>query len=115
MEYKDVPDLRQYIKEWAEEIELFRQILLLDEAQLLSFADERGLPVHGVVTGEPGDLFRRGWLDADETDQAGSPRFHPFRLYPLRQILHACTLRIAPAVSLKPDSAVRVTRRALDR
>lgn len=115
MEYKDVPDLRQYIADWAEEIELFRQNWLMGEAQFLGFAKDRGLPAWGVINGEPGDFFRRGWLDADETDTEGSLRFHPFRVYPLHRILSALDLRIAPALLLNPDSALRVMKDALTR
>ena len=115
MEYKDVPDARQYLTDWWEEIELFRQNWFMGESQFLTFARDRGLPAWGVTTGEPGDFFRHGWLDADEIDSEGNPRFHPFRMYPLHRILSACDLRIAPAVFLNPDSALRLTKSQLER
>lgn len=114
MEYKDVPDLRQYLTDWSGEIELFRQNWPMGESQFLTFAKDRGLPAFGVNTGEPGDFFRRGWLAADEIDPDGNPRFHPFRVYPLHRILGVCDLRIAPAVFLNPDSALRVTKSQLE-
>lgn len=115
MEYGHVPNLRSYLDEWTEEIDLFRQNRLMDESQFLSFSRDRGLPVSGVITGDPGNFFKRDWLDADATDSNMKPRFHPFRVYPLHRILRACDLGIALSASLNPDSALRMTERALKR
>ncbi len=114
MRYKDVPDLRRYLTDWTDEFALFRQNWLLGEGQFLTFARDRGLPVLGVNSGEPGDFAKRGWLHPDETDSNGEPRFHPFRIYPLHHILSACDLRIAQSTSLKPDAMLWLTKQMLD-
>jgi hypothetical protein len=114
MEYKNVPDLSSYLTDWADEFDLLRQNWLLGESQFLTFAKDRGLPVAGVITGEPGDFSRRAWLHIDGTDSDGQPRFHPFRVYPLRRILQACDLQIARSASLNPDSLLRMTKQMLE-
>ena len=115
MEYKNVPDLSSYLTDWADEFDLLRQNWLLGESQFLTFAKDRGLPVAGVNTGEPGDFSRRAWLHTDGADSDGQPRFHPFRVYPLRRILQACDLQIARCASLNPDSLLRMTKQMLER
>lgn len=80
-----------------------RQNRLLDESAFIRFARGRGLAVSGVVTGEPGDLLKRGWLTSDGTDSKDGPLFHPFRMYPLHKTLEACTLTIAASISLRRE------------
>jgi hypothetical protein len=82
-----VGDFHQYIEAWAEDLELLRQNWLLSESSFLTFAKERGLTVVGVISGEPGEFHKRGWLASDATDEEGGARFHPFRVYTLHQIL----------------------------
>jgi hypothetical protein len=112
MEYNNVPDLRRQLVDWSEDIELFRQNQLMRESQFLTFAKDRAVPVCGVISGEPGDFFKRGWLYADAID--GEPLFHPFRIFPLHRILRTCDIGIATAASLNPDSYLRLTTYALE-
>lgn len=115
MEYKDVPNLRRYFTDWSEEIRVFRQSALMGESQFLTFAKDRGLPVWGVVAGDPGEFFKRGWLEADETDSAGNPRFHPFRVYPLHRILKACDPLITRSAWVNPESIRKLSKFALEK
>jgi hypothetical protein len=81
------PGFAVSLQDWREDLETLRQNWLLHESQLITFARERGVPVDGVIVGEPGEFHRRGWLCSDDEDGDGAPRFHPFRLYVLRKIL----------------------------
>jgi hypothetical protein len=80
-------DLRPYLTEWRNDLDELRQNTLLSESSFLTFAQERGLPVRGVITGDPSEFNKRGWLIADEMDEDGTLRFHPFRLYPLHGLI----------------------------
>ena len=51
---------------------------------------------------------------SDATNHADAPLFHPFRIYPLHQILEKCALRIAPSASLRRDSASRLLKLDLE-
>ena len=82
-----VPEFREYVDAWAENLEALRQNWLLSESGFLSFARDRGLPVRGVIDGEPGEFYAKGWLTNDGADHDGDPYFHPFRVYPLHKIL----------------------------
>lgn len=88
---------------WSRDLELLRQNDLQGESRFLSFAKDRGLPVHGITSGEPGEFFREGWLRSDGVNAEGDPLFHPFRIHPLRGILGA--YRRAMTVSLRSDTA----------
>lgn len=79
--------VRQFRKSAAEQIEKFRQNLLLPEREFIPFCRRCGIPVSGLQNGDPGDFFKRGWLEADGTNYDGGPLFHPFRIYPLYRIL----------------------------
>ena len=81
------PNLGQYVLDWAEDIEILRQNWLLSESSFLTFARDRGIAVAGVVTGEPGEFHKNGWLPADDKDEDGGLRFHPFRLYAVHETL----------------------------
>lgn len=74
------------LQDWQEDFNLLRQNDLLDEGQFISFCKERGLPINGIVTGDPGDFHKRGWLTSDGLNYKGDVLFHPFRVYPLQQI-----------------------------
>jgi hypothetical protein len=110
MEQNRIPDFRRYMEEWSEELEVLRQNRLLGESAFIAFAKDRGLPVSGLVTGDPGDFHRRGWLASDGTDYDGGPLFHPFRIYPLSQILDKCVLRTATSASLQRDTALELLK-----
>ncbi len=87
----DLPDFGPYLHECAGDLEQLRQNWLTNEGVFLGFARGCGLPVGGVIRGEPGELVKRGLLDADAAGTDGEPWFHPFRLYPLSRLLE--TLR----------------------
>jgi hypothetical protein len=80
------PEFREYVDAWAEDLEALRQNWLLSESGFPSFARDRGL---SVFVGEPEEFCAKGWLTNDGTDHDGGPRFHPFRIYPLHQILQS--------------------------
>lgn len=103
MDKKPVPDVRRYFEEWAQDPEMLRQNRLLDERAFITFARDRGI---AVVTGDPGNLHKRGWLASDGLDQYGGLLFHPFRIYPLHCIIEKCELRIAASTFLERDSVL---------
>lgn len=100
------PGLR--LTEWSDDLETVRQVKLLNEGAFLRFVKDRGLSVYGVVTGEPGEFCRRGWLPRDGSDHAGGPMFHPFRLFPIQRIIGAIQRNIAASVWLQEDAVWRV-------
>jgi hypothetical protein len=109
----DVQELRRYLDDWSDDLDLLRQNRLLDEGALIRFANDSGIPASGVITGDPSDFNKRGWLPQDGAQQDGKPLFHPFRIYPLHRILEACRLNISPSSSLDrqslPSFVVQVT------
>ena len=101
------------------QLEVVRQESLLRENEFISFCSDRGIPVSGVVRGDPGTFWQRGWLHAgsvrapdwtpldeletgDESDQEyfawkrSQPTedlaFHPFRVWPAHRILQTMNL-----------------------
>ena len=66
---------------------MLRQNSLLSESAFLSFASDRGVSISGVTRGDPGEFYRRGWLEADDLNDEAQPLFHPFRVYPLLRII----------------------------
>lgn len=112
MEYEGLPEVRLETELWNQLDEL-RQNRLMGESQFLSFLQDRGLPVSGVVGGEPGEFVRRMWLDCDKRDGDGSPLFHPFRMFPVHRILERCDLRISTTNSLHPHGYLRLAERLL--
>ena len=99
------PNLRQYLLDWAEDIEGVRQNWLLSESSFLTFAHDRGIAVVGVVTGEPGEFHKNGWLPADDKDEDGGLRFHPFRLYAVQEILRGLARKRMLESLCKRDAA----------
>lgn len=71
-------DFRATHDEWRDELASLRQNSLLSESSFIDFARDRRVPVQGLIEGEPGEFYRRGWLEADEIDEEGKPRFHLF-------------------------------------
>ncbi len=108
MDHKKLFDLRRYTEEWSQDLAVLRQIRLLDESSFIRFATDRGLPVSGVIEGDPGDFHQRGWLVSDGTNYDERPLFHPFRIYPLHKILGMCKLGIATSSSLRHDATMRL-------
>src|SRR5262245_39579653 len=109
-------DPRDLLQVLSSRLNVLRQNALLEEGAFIRFARDRGLAVGGLVTGEPGDFVRKGWLACDGTDQVGRPLFHPFRLYPLFRIMKRCeAIKIPPAAWLLPDRLLEGLRSAGDR
>jgi hypothetical protein len=86
---------------------------LLNENAFITFAHDRGLRVAGMRNGVSGDFYRRGWLTHDGVDADGNPHFHPFRIYPLHNMLKVCELPAAPAASLRRESVSGLVERGL--
>ena len=91
--------------DWAHDLDELRQNSLMSESTLITFARDRGLPVWGVVTGDPGAFHQHGWLRSDGSDHDAQPLFHPFRIYPLHKTLEACALHITRSASLRRGAA----------
>jgi hypothetical protein len=108
-----VSNLAGSLEKWSEDLESLRQNQLLAESRFISFAIDRGLPVFGVLKGDPGDFHDRGWLRSDGTDHDSRPLFHPFRIYPLHRILNSCRLGLARSATLRPEAALKLVERLL--
>ena len=105
----------RYLNDWSEFLDSLRQNVLMNESAFLTFARDRGLRVSGTQKGDPGVFHSRGWLASDGTDYDGGPMFHPFRLYPLQQILHRCGLRIADSATVyERDRVMELVKWALE-
>lgn len=99
-----LPEFAPLLTEWGDDLRVLRQNTLLNESHLINFARKRGIRVSGVVKGDPGEFYRRGWLRRDGEDGEGAPLFHPFRTYPLHRVLEACELRITPSSTIWRDT-----------
>jgi hypothetical protein len=108
-----IPDLNEYHRKWAEELNRLRQVPLQGEASFIDFAKSHGIAVAGVTTGDPMDFHKKGWLLSDGIDSEGEPLFHTFRVYPLYKILNACDLRIAPSSTLLRERMVSFVEQVL--
>ncbi|MBX6332069.1 MAG: hypothetical protein IRY91_09500 [Gemmatimonadaceae bacterium] len=93
-------DIRAALQEWAEPLRAILQNRLLDEAALLRFAKDRGIPAAGVGKGDPGKMLDLGWLVPDGSATPERPLFHPFRVYPIFCVLQLCRLPIAASSSI---------------
>src|SRR2546426_4654136 len=113
MDPNKIPDFDQYRKAWAQDLELLFQNRLLNESALIAFARDRGLPVWGVITGDPGELHKRGWLRSDGTGYKAEPLFHPFRIYTLYKVLEICELHIVPSSTLRREKVLGFVERIL--
>ncbi len=100
------PDLQKNIKYWDEDLNILWQNRLLDEGKFIRFARDRGIAVYGVIEGDPGTFNRLGWLPHSALNYDGKLLFHPFRIYPLRKIIEACTLKISPSSLLNRGAIV---------
>lgn len=100
----DFHELRRHLDDWSDDLELLRQNRLLEESAFIRFANDCGIPASGVVTGDPSEFDKRGWLPHDGVQQDGRPLFHPFRIYPLHRILEACRLNISASSSLDREA-----------
>lgn len=105
-----LPDLSEYLEAWRDDVDLLRQNRLLSESRLLSFAKDRGIAVHGVVSGDPGEFYECGWLKADGFDNEGDPLFHPFRLFPLYKLSEAYWKEISFCCESDPNAAADLAR-----
>lgn len=88
----------------ADGIEHLAQNHRLTESAFICFCRDRGLPVFGIGTGDPGKFYSLGLLKCDSRDESGNLLFHPFRSYTAFRILKACRLPIAPSASLSLQS-----------
>ncbi len=66
-------------------LELLQQNRLLTARDLITFSRERGLSP--ALEERARDICEPCWLNTDGTDYGGNPLFHPFRMYPLWQLL----------------------------
>lgn len=64
---------------------------LKTEPQFIRFARECGLPIRGVVSGEPSEFHSLGLLKSDGNLHDTKPTFHPFRLMVLNRLLRSRT------------------------
>lgn len=100
LDYSGSSDVFSAMEELSE---LFHEIVQnapLNEAAFLRFLKSRGVSVFGGSQGDPGRFYDMGWLRADGEDYNGAPLFHPFRIYPVLQILRACRINVAQSASI---------------
>ena len=100
MDPNQIPDLRQYIESWSEDLKLLRQNNLLDKHALIRFVKDRGMAVSGVTIGDLDNFQKRGWLTPEGINYKGNPLFHPFRICPVYHNLKACQRN----VTMLPDA-----------
>ncbi len=110
MSSASLPDFYQYLKSWSEDIDLLRQNNLLDESQMVTFAKERGISLHGLGRGDAGIFHARGWLKNDGVDYRGQPTFHPFRIFTLGCLLNDCGDNAEASQSLNDDRYLWATK-----
>jgi hypothetical protein len=67
MDEEHIPDFRRQFKEWSADIMSLRQNPLLPAGRFVTFAKDRGIPVSGAITGNPGTFFAQEWLPADSS------------------------------------------------
>lgn len=60
---------------------------LLSESKFIRYARLWKIPVKGLVKGEPGELYERGFLNCDGAAYDSQPLFHPFRLHTLDKLV----------------------------
>jgi hypothetical protein len=103
-----LPDLSPHIERFQDHLDVLRQNKLLTESAFLTFAKKRGIPVAGVVKGDPGEFCRYGWLSVDGGDAGDRPLFHPFRIYTLHHILRnlGSRMNISPSSFIRPKATV---------
>ena len=95
-----VLDIDELLSAWSDDLGAVEQNHHLDEGALISFVKEHGIPITGVVTGDPGKFNELGWLPHDGTRTDGAPLYHPFRFYTIHRVLNACRIPIAASASL---------------
>lgn len=86
-----------FLNTWQNELPSLHQNRLLNGNDLARFAETKGIQVGRA---EPLQVYERGWLAADDWDSDRSPRFHPFRIYPLHRVLQVCSPRRAATSTL---------------
>jgi hypothetical protein len=103
--------VHQFRREKAEQVDQLRQNLLLREHEFIPFCRRCGVATTAVLDGDAGDFFRHGWLEKDSTNYDGGPLFHPFRIYPVYQILRteisSGTVSQAPQRAFDEELTVR--------
>lgn len=99
----NILDFRQYCADLFKDLEFIQQNTLMNESDFIKFTCDRGIPVSGVINGDPGDFNVRGWLSNDGSSADGIPLFHPFRLYTIHRILELCKLNISASASLRHE------------
>ena len=92
-------DIHQFFKENLEAYSNLNQNDLINESKVIGFAKERGIPIFGVVTGDPSRFVELGWITVD-----GNNLFHPFRIYPFLRAVRLCKLKNAATSSLNRSS-----------
>lgn len=108
-------DFDETLKECQEDLDLLRQNGLLDEGCFITFVKDHGVPVSGVITGDPGDFNRRSWLSSDGINHNGGLLFHPFRLITLCKLFEACKINIATSSTLQRGSVLKLVEHVLSR
>ncbi|WP_373508742.1 hypothetical protein, partial [Thiocapsa sp.] len=92
--------LNELLGDWSDQLADLEQNHPIDEGGLIRFAKDRGIPISGVVTGDPSKFGELGWLPQDRKRSDGAPLFHPFRFYSLHRVLNACRIPVATSASL---------------
>jgi hypothetical protein len=93
-------EVNELLADWSDQLLNLAQNRLVDESTLIRFIKARGVPVSGVVAGDPGKFYELGWLPKDKTRSNGAPLYHPFRFYTIHRVLSACRIPVATSASL---------------
>lgn len=106
-------EFKNLLEEWSQERDSIRQNNLLDESSFIKFVNERGVEAWGVISGDPGDFCKRGWLTSDGTTSSDGQLFHPFRIFTLFKTLETCKLNVAQSSTLRRASVLGVIEKVM--
>ena len=61
--------IQNFFKKHLEEYSSIRQITLMQESKIIRFAKERGVPLSGVITGDPKKFLEIDWISSDGVNE----------------------------------------------
>ena len=96
--------IQNFFKKHLEEYSSIRQITLMQESKIIRFAKERGVPLSGVITGDPKKFLEIDWISSDGVNEINKDLFHPFRIYPFHVAIEMCRFNVSASSSINRDS-----------
>lgn len=91
--------IQTFFNECLEECTILNQVSLISETKIIKFCKDKGIPVSGVIKGDPSRFIELGWITVDSNNL-----FHPFRIYPFLKAVQLCQLRITATSSINRQS-----------